>query len=132
LQLAEVAIQLEVLEKKSSVMNRTGLTSNSGLKNTGAFDKQAGKDVKIFKNPDGSIRKPSLNVSTGGQNKDGTSGLSGNKSPGRSGLRKSPSGKSSNAGSPGIYPEGHVSLKQSLKHSPSPSNRSLIDPSSII
>ena len=80
-------------------MNRTGLTNNSGLKNTSAFDKQADKDVKIFKNPDGSIRKPSLNVSTGGQNKDGTSGLSGNKSPGRSGLRKSPS---SNAGSPRI------------------------------
>ena len=115
-------------------MNRTGLTDKSGLKNSNTFDKQCGKDGKIFRNPDGSIRKPSLNISTGGP-KDGASGLSGNKSPGRSGLsglRKSPSGKSSNGGSPGIYPEGHVALKNSLKNSPSPSNRSLIDPSSII
>jgi hypothetical protein len=48
-------------------MNKTSLTNNSGLKNTSAFDKQAGKDVKIFKNSDDSIRKSSLNFSTGGK-----------------------------------------------------------------
>ena len=31
LQQAELAAQVEILEKKSSVMNRTGLTNNSGL-----------------------------------------------------------------------------------------------------
>ena len=31
LQQAELAAQVEIMEKKSSVMNRTGLTNNSGL-----------------------------------------------------------------------------------------------------
>lgn len=31
LQQAELAAQIEILEKKSSVMNRTDLTNNSGL-----------------------------------------------------------------------------------------------------
>ena len=42
------------------------------------------------------------------------------------------SGKFSEASPTGIYPEGHVALKKSLKNSPSPSNISLVDPSSII
>ncbi len=32
LQQAELAAQVEILEKKSSVMNKTGFTDNSGLK----------------------------------------------------------------------------------------------------
>lgn len=42
LQQAELSAQVEILEKKSSVMNRTGLTDNSGLKSykKGAFDEK--------------------------------------------------------------------------------------------